>query len=155
MDKVKDIIRKKPQLFLLSTLFYVIVTGFVKWQVHPPIEALWYVIGSGLGIYFLDFAEAVFGLSPSPFRSIVFAAAFAGVSFFIVSSSGSVLATGLVLSVYLALILRQIGELYALGTLTSWYTMIASPVSVQFQKYGLAAFLLFFVIQTVLFIRTR
>ncbi len=153
IEKIKEIIRRKPMLFLLISLGYLILTGFLKWTIHPTISTAIYVAGGLVGVYFLDIAEVFFRLNPSPFRSVVFAAAFALVSLFIVTSSGSVLASGLVLSVYLTLILWQIGEWGIQGSVGSWYKMVEGPVAIQTQKLLLVGFIVVFLLNTFLFIR--
>ena len=153
MNKIAEIINKKPLLFLLVSLSYLFVLGFLKWRLAPTIEALWFVIGGVLGIYFLDGADVFFHLSPSPFRSIVFAAAFVVVSLFVVTSSGSMLASGLVLSLYLSLILWQVGEWPVRGNLNEWYRMIAGPVPAGVQRWGVVLFIVLFFVETYLFIR--
>ena len=153
MEKIVQIINRKPILFVVVSLVYIAAVGFLKWRTAPPWESLWFVGGGMLGIYFLDIAEVFFALSPSPFRSVVFAAAFALVSFFVVTSSGSLLASGLVLSLYLALILWQIGEWQVRGNLVSWYQMIAGPVDQNIQRWGVVLFVILFIVETYLFIR--
>lgn len=169
MDKIKEIIRKKPALFLVVSLCYALGVGFIKWgiplmkfipsgteglriNVWLPQAAL-YLIGAIIGVYFLDGAEVFFNLKPSPFRSVVFVAAFTAVSFFMVTSSGSFVGSGLVLSLYLSLILWQVGELEVAGNLNSWYRLVAGPVSVNVQRWVLFVFIAFFVLETFLFIR--
>lgn len=161
MDKMLEIIRKKPLLFLFISVVYALGVGVLKWGIPsaslrasawPPQAAL-YFGGAILGVYFLDTAEVFFTLAPSPFRSIVFMAGFAVVSFFIVTSSGSFVASGLVLSLYLSLILWQVGELQITGNLNSWYRMVAGPVSINAQRWILFVFIAFFVLETFLFIR--
>src|SRR5258706_11797931 len=110
MNKLLEIVRRKPLLFLFITLGYLLMVGFIKWQIHPPFAALWYLVGGAIGVYFLDAAEVFFALNPSPFRSIIFVIAFIILSFFVVTSSGSFLAIGLVFALYLNLILWQVGE---------------------------------------------
>ncbi|KKU87378.1 MAG: hypothetical protein UY16_C0029G0017 [Candidatus Gottesmanbacteria bacterium GW2011_GWA2_47_9] len=153
MDKIVQIINRKPVFFVAIALIYIALVGFLKWWTAPPWESLWFVGGGMLGIYFLDIAEVFFALSPSPFRSIVFAAAFALVSFFVVTSSGSLLASGLVLSLYLALVLAAIGEWQVRGNLTSWYQMIEGPVDQNIQRWGMVLFVVLFIVETYLFIR--
>lgn len=153
MDKVREIIRKKPALFIIISLIYLIAVGLVKWQIHPPVWALTYLAGGLVGIYFMDAAEEFFRLTPSPFRSIVFGAMFVAVSLFVVTSSGSFLASGLVLSLYLSMILWQIGEWRLTGNLNSWYRMVTVPVSVRTQLQITALFILLFLVETFLFIR--
>lgn len=153
IEKIKEIIRRKPMLFLVISLVYLLLTGFLKWTIHPTIATAIYVAGGLVGVYFLDIAEVFFHLNPSPFRSVVFAAAFALVSVFIVTSSGSVFASGLVLSIYLTLVLWQTGEWGIQGSLGSWYKMIEGPVALQTQQVLLVGFIVVFLINTFLFIR--
>ncbi len=169
MDKIKEIIRKKPIMFLVISLVYALGVGIIKWgiplmkfisggiggpgvQVWLPQTAL-YLAGAIIGVYFLDGAEVFFNLTPSPFRSVVFVGAFTVVSFFMVTSSGSFVGSGLVLSLYLSLILWQIGELQFAGNLNNWYRLVADPVSLKSQRWILFVFIAFFVLETFLFIR--
>lgn len=152
MNKVFEIIRRKPPLFLLLSLGYLAIVGFLKWNIHPVAATALFVGGGVVGVYFLDIAEVFFHLMPSPFRSIVFATLFALVGLFIVTSSGSVTASGLVLSLYLILILWQIGELEIKKNLNDWYRMVAGPVSTRIQVWILVGFIAVFLIETLLFI---
>ena len=153
MNKLLELVKRKPAFFLFLSLAYLFAVGFAKWQIKPPPVALWFVAGGLLGVYFLDAAEVFFALTPSPFRSIVFVGAFMAVSFFIVTSSGSLLASGLVLSLYLVLILWQVGEWQIRGNLNDWYRMVAGPVSGNTQQWIIVAFTLVFLVETFLFVR--
>lgn len=153
MEKILAIIRKKPLLFVVTSLVYLLLIGFLKWQVRPPVFAVWFLVGGVIGVYFLDAAERFVALTPSPFRSIVFLALFVIVSFFVVTSSGSLLASGLVLSLYLSLLLWQLGEWEVAKNLSSWYRMVAGPVSVSVQQWVLVIFIIIFLIETYLFLR--
>lgn len=106
MQKIRELIKRKPPLFVVISVAYLVSVGFLKWQIQPPVWALAYLGGGMLGVYFLDIAEVFFNLVPSPFRTIAFQGLFVLVSFFVVTSSGSFLATGLVLSIYLTMLLR-------------------------------------------------
>ena len=150
---MKEIIRKKPLLFLVVSVVYALGVGVLKWGIAWPPQAALYFGGAILGVYFLDGAEVFFHLTPSPFRSIVFVAMFALVSLFVVTSSGSYLGSGLVLSLYLSLLLWQLGEWKLVGNLTSWYRMVAGPVSVTTQRWVLVALAAIFLVETYLFIR--
>ncbi len=112
MNKVAEIIRRKPPLFLLLSLGFLVLVGVVKWRISPPLAAMWYVAGGLVGVYFLDAAEVFFALDPSPFRSHVFAGAFAVLALFVLTSSGSLLAQGLVLSIAVTLVLRRQNLVY-------------------------------------------
>lgn len=153
MEKVLEIIRKKQLVFLAVSVAYALGVGMLKWKITWPPQAFLYFAGAILGVYFLDGAEVFFNLKPSPFRSIVFAVGFTVVSLFIVTSSGSFVASGLVLSLYLSLILWQIGEVQISGNLNSWYRMVAGQVSLSMQRWILFVFIAFFVLETFLFIR--
>jgi len=153
MEKIIGIIQNKPPLYALAGLIYILVSGLIKWQFNPPPDALLFVMGGVLGVYFLDVAEVFFRLSPSPFRTIIFVASFAIVSFFVVTSSVSVLARGLVLTLHLMIMLLQISEWRAVGNLNSWYRDIAAPVSPGIQKNILIFFGILFTVETYLFLR--
>lgn len=145
MDKFLAIIRRKPPLFLIISLGYLILVGFFKWHIRPPVGVLWFLAGGAIGVYFLDAAEVFFALSPSPFRSFVFLVGYVVVSLFVTTSSGSLLAQGLVVSLYLTLILWQIGQQQVSGNLADWYPP-------YLERWGLPIFTLIFCIETFLFI---
>lgn len=153
MDKVKELIRSKPRIFVYISLVYLLLVGLFKWLVHPSLDALWFFVGGAIGIYFLDAAELFFALNPSPFRSVVFAALFACVAFFVVTSSSGTLGSGLVLSLYLQMLLWQMGEWKINGNLNSWLHMIAGSVNEGTQRLILIVSGIIFVIETLIFIR--
>jgi hypothetical protein len=149
----KQIFSRKPLLFLFISLGYLILIGFFKWYISPPLTAVWFLLGGVIGVYLLDAAEVFFAVTPSPFRTIVFAGAFVLLSLFVVTSANSMLADGLVLSLYLSLVLWQIGQWQITGNLDSWYRMVAGPVTPALQKWGTAIFFALFVVETLLFLR--
>lgn len=153
MDKVKILIRQKPRIYVYITLTYLLCVGLFKWVTHPDLEAVWFFMGGAIGLYFLDAAELFFALVPSPFRSIVFGTLFALVAFFVVTSSSGTIGSGLVLSIYLQMVLWQIGEWNINGHMNSWYRMIADPVHPSTQRMILAGFSVFFFIISYLFIQ--
>ena len=153
METVKALIARKPRVYLYASLLYVLGIVLLKWLLHPSLDALWFVIGGVLGVYFLDAAELFFALNPSPFRSIVFEALFAVVAFFVISSSSSAIGGGLVLSLFLQMLLWQIGEWKMLGNLSSWYRMVNASVTVASQKTILAVSAVVFALETILFVR--
>lgn len=153
MDKIKELIRHKPNVFVYVSLAYVVCVVVYKWLFHPSFDAIWFFLGSVIGVYFLDAAEIFFALSPSPFRSIVFCALFTLVSLFVVTSSASPLAIGLVLSLYLQIIQRQIGEWHVAGHVSSWYRMVAGPVPLATQRMLFFVFVFFWCLETVFFVR--
>lgn len=153
MDKIAAIIRKKPVTFVVISFLYFILVSILKWRLTLSIDILWFLLGGLLGIYFLDISEEFFQLSPSPFRTIIFQTLFGVVSFFIVTSSGSFLASGLVLSLYLSMLLWQVGEWKIAGNLSSWYRMTTASINPQAQQWILWGFTGLFILETFLFIR--
>lgn len=154
MNVFWDIIRKKSRLFVIGTAVYFIVLVLLHWHFSLSWNELLFLIGGAIGIYFLDAAEVIFRVDPSPFRTIVFMGLFAIVGFFIITSSGSFLASGLVLSLYLTQLLWQFGEWMTLKNLNRWYQMLAEPVTPQNQFVIMCIFTAVFIFQTVIFIRS-
>lgn len=152
MDKIKELIARKPRVFVYIAGAYLLVVILFKWLVHPSLDVLWFVLGGAIGIYFLDGAEQFFALNPSPFRSVVFQALFAVVAFFVVTSSTSVIGSGLVLSLFLQMLLQQIGELRLSTNLDSWYSMVAGSVDTRTQRAILVLSGVVFLIETYIFI---
>ncbi|HUD20090.1 MAG TPA: hypothetical protein VMR81_06640 [Patescibacteria group bacterium] len=153
VEKIKEIVRRKPMFLILLSIGYLLLVSVLKWTVHPILGTLLFIVGGLIGVYFLDIAEVFFHLNPSPFRSILFEAAFIVVSLFVVTSSGSMITNGLVLSIYLAMILWQVGEWQVQKNLNSWYRLVAGAVSVQIQRSILIGFVILFIIETYFFIR--
>jgi len=153
MEKIKAIIQRKPLLFFLISVGYLLVTGILKWNIHPNFGSITFLAGGLLGIFFLDIAEVFFALQPSPFRSIIFVGGLIIVSLFVITSSGSMLASGLVLSLFLSIILWQVGEWELHKNLTGWYRMIAGQVDTKIQQWILWGCLAIFLIETVIFIQ--
>jgi hypothetical protein len=152
LEKIKTIIRRKPLFFLLTSLGYLLLTAVLKWTVHPAIGTLMYVLGGLVGIYFLDIAEVFFNLNPSPFRSMLFVGGFVLVSLFVVTSSTTMEARGLVLSLYLTLVLWQTGQWQLSGNLDSWYALFAGRVTPLAQRWLLIALIGIFVFETISFV---
>lgn len=153
MQKILEIIQRKPPHYILIGLVYLLAVGMLKWHLVPPVDSLWFLGGGILGIFFLDAAEVFFNIRPSPFRSIIFVALFALVSFFVVSSSASFLARGMILTLYITLLLLQIDEYRKCGNLESWYKMVSGAVSLGTQQLFLVAFGFVFFVETYMFIR--
>lgn len=146
------ILSRKPTIYLFTTVSYLLLTTILKWPSFNQ-NILWYVFGGLLGVYFLDIAETFFHLSPSPFRTVLFLGAFLLVSMFIITSSGSYIAKGLVLSLYVQLLLLQFGEWRMMKSLSGWYKMISPPVPVRYQLVGLYVYTILFFIETFVFVR--
>lgn len=148
-----NILKRKPRMYLGSSALYLATIILLKWNIHPDWSIIWLILGSFIGTYFLDFAEHFFHLNPSPFRSIFFQALFLVAAVFIITSAGSLLASGLVLNFYLQLLLLEVGEWQLTGSVHSWYRLLPEPISAQSEKLGAAIFVVGFVVITFLFLR--
>ncbi len=153
MDRFLILIRNKPKIYLFVSLFYLLVVMLIKWLFQPHIDAVWFLMGGLLGIYFLDAAELFFALTPSPFRSVLFFSLFIVVAFFVVTSSTGTIGSGLVLTLYLQFLLWQVGEWRISGNLTSWYRTLTVPVEPPMQRLILVAAFIVFVVETIIFVR--
>ncbi|MFZ5534737.1 MAG: hypothetical protein ACOY3M_01115 [Patescibacteria group bacterium] len=153
MENIKIMIRQKPRIFIYITAGYLLLAGLLRWATAPSLDALWFFVGGAIGLFFLDAAEVFFALSPSPFRSIVFGALFAVVAFFVVTSSTGTIGSGLVLSVFLQMLLWQIGEYRVHGNINSWFRMVADPVPPPTQRMILIIAAIIFIIESYLFVR--
>jgi hypothetical protein len=153
LGKIRDIVVKKPLFFIFITVIYFIAVSVIKWQLKPNSNTLVLFIGAAVGLYLIDAAEAFVNINPSPFRGLVFIAGFIIVSFFIISSSGSFLGTGLVLSIFITMILWQMGELKITSNLNNWYRTEEGPLPLKSQYTMLIIFWSVFILETLLFIR--
>ena len=146
------IIKRRPPMLLVLPLVYLFMMALVKWQLSPQIGTVYFLVGGVVGLFFMDAAEVFFKLEPSPFRSILFAAGLAVVSTFLITSSDSFTAIGLVLSLSLNIILWQLGEWQLRKNMNSWYQLIAVQVKPEVQRVISACFVLLFLIQSLLFV---
>ncbi|MBP9814187.1 hypothetical protein KBC80_03240 [Candidatus Woesebacteria bacterium] len=154
METLLQLIRRKPQIFLIISLVYIFVSGAMKWHTSFVWEMLWYPLGGIVGVYFLDAAEQFFAVSPSPFRSIFFMALYSIVGFFVVSSSANAFGSGVVLIVYLQLLLWQYGQWRIQGNLDSWFRVPSGSMPLATQRIALPIFIVVFLMQTYFFIRS-
>ncbi|MDO8451977.1 MAG: hypothetical protein Q7S76_03850 [bacterium] len=155
MKRLGTILKNTPPLGLLLSVIYLACVSILKWKLDPPVDAAWFLAGGIAGIYFLDFADEFFRLHPSPFRTILFAGLFALLSLFIVTSSQSYAAIGLVLATYLMFLYLLVIEWKKSGTIDRWCRMIGGPVPRSIQTQMLIGFFILFLIETYVFLRSH
>jgi len=153
MEKIQKIIQSKPTWILLLIVSYILILGILKWRLTPDITTVFYLLGGVFGVYFMDLAEMIFDIHPSPFRTIIFTVLFGVVSFFVVTSSGSMFASGLVLALYFTLLLDQAEEWQTQSNLNRWYTMIRPVPAPSMQLWIVLVTSLLLVGEILLFIR--
>ncbi len=154
MELLRQLIRQKPQIFLIISLIFLLISGILKWHTSFVWAMAWYLLGGVAGVYFLDAAELFFAVSPSPFRSIFFMSLYSIVGFFVVSSSANAFGSGVVLVVYLQLLLWLYGQWRIQGNLDSWFRVSTGSVPLASQRIALSIFVALFLMQTYFFIRS-
>lgn len=152
-QETQTLLKRKSRLYLVSAALFTASLILIKWNLHPDWSILGFVLGSVVGVYFLDFAEHFFKLNPSPFRSIIFQTLFLVVAFFIITSAGSFLASGLVLNFYLQLVLLEVGEWQLTGNVHNWYRLLPDHISDKSEKIGALAFATSFLVVSFFFLR--
>jgi len=153
MDKIKAILKAKPRWVVLLIFSYILILGVLRWRLMPDITTVYYLLGGLVGVYFMDFADLIFDIHPSPFRSIVFVIFFGIVSFFVVTSSGNMFAIGLVLSLYFTLFLLQAEEWQEFKNLNSWYALVKDAPTVRVQQWIVMGTALLLVVEALIFVR--
>lgn len=152
--------RKKP-ILLIITIAYLLCLTLFHWGGKIDLGILFFLAGGVLGIYFLDLADLLFKISPfrpslqgepSPFRNVVFQSALAILSLFVLTSSGSVFGTGLVLTMFLRILLDQREELGQNGNLQNWFAVIKTEILPSTQKIYFAVMVGIFIFLSFLFV---
>lgn len=136
---------------LLITSIYLLVLILWHWGLQPNLGMVFFVAGGLLGIYFLDLADALFALSPSPFKNVLFQVIFVPFTLFVLTSSGSLFGTGLVLSIFLSMIYSQWLTYRQNGNLNSWFGVIKREILVKNQQIYLWVISGLFIILSLLF----
>lgn len=151
-DMIKDIVRLKPFQYVVINSVILLFIGFFHWYRNISFDVFWFLLGGVFGIYFIDVADGIVSMRPSPFRSVIFQILFAIISFFLITSSTSYFAIGLVLSSFIQMLLIQLDEWKRLRNLDSWYHMIDVNVGPSIQRNILAGFFVLLGVQILLFI---
>ena len=141
---------KKNELGL--TLGYLAIVIILHWKLHPDLSIIYFLGGGILGVYFLDLADLVFKISPSPYRNVFFQAVFILMTLFVLTSSGSLFGSGLVLAIYLSMILGQFLELKEKGNLSDWFSLIKKEIDMSSQRIYLTVVFVIFLLVNLLFI---
>jgi len=151
--------RKKPILLIISLVYLLSLTLF-HWGIKPSLEILFFLAGGALGVYFLDLADLIFKMSafdntqakPSPFRNVLFQSPLAVLSLFVLTSSGSLFGTGLVLTLFLGILIDQREELGQSNSLQSWFSVIKTEILASTQKLYFWVMVGIFIFLSFLFI---
>lgn len=136
---------------LIITLTYFLFLIFWHWGLQPSLGIIFFLAGGLAGIYFLDLADALFALSPSPFKNVLFQSIFVPFTLFVLTSSGSLFGAGLVLSIFLGMIYSQWLTYRQNGNLNSWFGVIKREILVKNQQIYLWVMSGLFIFLSLLF----
>lgn len=153
MDRIKNIVLSKSRNIIGYTLIYIIFIYIARWRLTFNFDGLLILAGAVVGIFILDIAEDVVRTNPSPFRSVLFYAAFLPVCLFIVSSSNSAAAAGLVLALHITMIANIRKDLATDGQINKYFTYLKVDLTPQNQKNLIVLFALFLAVETLIFVR--
>ncbi len=142
----------KRKVELGFTFGYLLLLILFHWQLNFDWSILFFLGGGILGVYFLDLADLVFKIEPKPYRNVFFQTAFILMTLFIITSSGSLMGAGLVLSIYLNMILSQFKEIQEKGNLDEWFKLIKREVDIKTQKIYLGVISGAFLLLNLLFL---
>ncbi len=145
-------ILQKPVLLVAVPLLYFILVIFSKWRFSLSFDILFFLFGGVVSIYAIDVAEMIAKIRPSPFRSIGFVIGLVIVGFYVLTSTVSMIASGLVLGLLLNILLFQISEWKVKKHLDSWYQMVGSSIPPSVQQAGIFLLGIVFLLQTIIFV---
>lgn len=143
---------KTNKKVLIISLIYLIFLSLFHWNFRPSLEILFFLAGGLLGVYFLDLADVLFKISPSPFKNILFQAIFVPFSLFVLTSSGSLFGIGLVLSIFGNMLFGQWQEFGRSGNIGSWFWIVKSDFNPRTQQIYFAVMVGIFIFFTLMFI---
>lgn len=152
------------ELFFASVI-YLIILIILRWRIYPTLDIVFFLVGGILGSQFLDLAEIFFrdlSSSKNPLSSlqqehsslknVLSQVVLVPLSLFVLTSSGSLFGTGLVLSILFSMLYRQWQEYQANGNIKSWLWVIKSEIDQKTQQLYLAVMAGVFILLSLLFV---
>lgn len=141
-----------PINLYLWSIAYFLLTVLLRWQLHPDLTILLYLLGSLIGLHLLEVLEVIFGETDSPFRTVFTQAVLTFVTFFVITSSGSQLGSGVVLFMNLRFFYLQFEEYSRTKSLTSWFGKMTLPLPEKNTRIYLYLLVGAMVFETLIFI---
>src|SRR3989344_4517909 len=93
---------------IAGTVIYALVLSLVKWRLQFNFDILYFLGGSIIGLFLLDTIEAFLGGKQSVFRTVFFEGVLAVAGFFVITSSGSLVGSGVTLTFFLRFAIEQV-----------------------------------------------
>lgn len=138
-----------PILSVVLTASLSVVLAIAKWKLQFDWDMLFFIVGSWIGLFFLDIAEAIFDLST--FRNVIVEAIVVLLGMFVITSSASALGSGVVLFFFFRILFEQGQEFVKTRRITSWFTPSSLFVSKEIEQAVFFGGILLFLAETVLF----
>lgn len=140
---------------------YLVVTSVVKWRLNPDLWILFYFAGGIIGLHLLDLLEQFLAKQPSmntlpvrghsPLRSAFVQLLLVPVTFFVITSTNSLIGAGIVLLLNFHFLFLQHEERQQGGNLTAWLRNLFDPVddrTVNWYLYGVTGI---FLVESIIF----
>ena len=134
-----------------GTVMYTLVISLVKWRLQFDFNILFFLGGSVIGLFLLDTIEVFFGGKQSVFRTVFFEGTLSVVGFFVITSSGSLVGSGVMLAFFLRFVLEQMTEFQATG-IGHWITTSNIATSRLREEILVIVTATIFVLLTLLFL---
>lgn len=100
---------------------YVPIVLFFKWGIVFSWSMFWFVLGAVIGLVLLDVTDTLFPDASRLIHGMAGVATITVAAFFVVTSSQSIVGTGLVLSLLLRIVSEQVFEYTTTGQIASWF----------------------------------
>jgi hypothetical protein len=144
--------RRTSLLLLIITVSYLLFLTILRWKTNLDWRILFFLGGGILGVYFLDLADILFKISPSPFKNVLFQAIFVPFSLFVLTSSGSLFGAGLIFSIFLSMLFGQWQEFGKSGNISNWFWIVKVDFPPKTQQIYFAVMSGIFIFLSLLFI---
>ena len=106
---------------IAGSVIYALGLSLVKWRLQFAFDTVYFLGGSIIGMLLLDTIEAFLGGKQSVFRTIFFESILAIAGFFVITSSGSLVGSGVMLAFFLRFVIEQVTEFQVAG-IGHWIT---------------------------------
>ncbi len=133
----------------LWAIIYFGVTTILKWGLAPQLQILLYLTGAVIGLYLLDILEKLFKTPITVLKTVYTQAILTVATVFVLTSSGSLLGSGVVLFINMRYWYLQYRQWVETKSLASWFTAVPQQAT---QRNYLYAVGIVFGIETLLFV---
>ena len=140
-------IKYPPLISGVAAVIYAVGMIFLKWGGIVS-DAVFLIIGIFVGLVLLDVVDMLFPSARPLLHGMVGVVTISIASFFVVTSSGSIMGSGVVLSLLLRVVSEQIHEYVATGQIMSWFT---SQQSVGLQQGAMVTSVFIFLLFSYVF----